>query len=49
MLSTSSVQPRWVTEISFNGLTRLNFSRTSLAGITTLSVTTGMRLEWVFI
>jgi hypothetical protein len=29
MFKTSSVQPRWVTEISFNGLTRLNFSRTS--------------------
>jgi len=33
MFSTSSVQPRWVTEISFNGLTRRNFSRTSSGGM----------------
>jgi len=31
-LSTSNVQPRRVTEISFNGFTRLNFSRTSAGG-----------------
>jgi hypothetical protein len=43
MFNTSSVQPRWVTEMSFNGITRLNFSRTSLADITALSVTTAMR------
>ena len=32
MFSTSSVQPRWVMGISFNGLTRRNFSRTSSGG-----------------
>jgi hypothetical protein len=39
MFSTSSVQPRWVTEISFNGLTRLNFSRTSSGGTITVRKT----------
>ena len=34
-LSTSNVQPRWVTEISDNGLTRWNFSRTSPAELIT--------------
>ena len=38
MFSTSSVPPRWVTEISDNGLTRRNLSRTSAGEvITTLS------------
>jgi hypothetical protein len=32
MFNTLSVQPRWVTEMSFNGITRLNFSRTSSGG-----------------
>ena len=32
-----------LTEIPFSGLTRRNLSRTSLAGITTLSVTTRIR------
>jgi len=32
MFKTSSVQPRWVKEISFSGLTRRNLSRTSAAG-----------------
>jgi len=41
--NTSNVQPRWVTEMSFSGLTRLNFSRTSAAGEIRLSVTTGIR------
>src|ERR1017187_4139318 len=31
MFSTSSVQPRWATEISDNGLTRRNFTCLSLA------------------
>ncbi|HEV2437432.1 MAG TPA: hypothetical protein VG077_15680 [Verrucomicrobiae bacterium] len=30
--------PRWVTEISFNGFTRLNFSRTSSGGMLIESV-----------
>jgi len=41
--STSSVQPRWVTEMSFNGLMRLNFSRTSVSGTISFSVTTAIR------
>ena len=32
MFSASNVQPRWVMEMSFNGLTRRNFSWTSVAG-----------------
>jgi hypothetical protein len=43
MFSTSNVQPRWATEISFNGLTRRNCSRTSFSGETLLSVTTEIR------
>jgi hypothetical protein len=35
MFNRSSVHPRWVTEISFNGLTRLNFSRTWAGEATT--------------
>jgi len=35
MFSTSSVQPRWVTEMSFNGLTRRNCSRTAAGAATT--------------
>ena len=37
MFNTSSVQPRWATEISFNGLIRLNFSRTSFSGTMTVA------------
>ncbi len=42
-LSGFHFQPRCVTEMSFNGLTRLNRSRTSFTGSTWLSVTTAIR------
>jgi len=38
-----AAQQRRPTVISFNGLTRLNFSRTSVSGMISFSVTTGMR------
>lgn len=41
--STSNVQPRSLTPISFNGFTRLNFSRTSVSGTISFSVTTAIR------